>query len=499
MIQVRQSANIIEVAPSCEDLLGGLLTYTHVQTLHGRHAKDRPANLIRRRVYGIEGGKLYTLAGLRSKVLTALKASGRPHRFEDLRPPFPHRPDFDNLLRNIPDLSFRVGQEDALKAMIRWDRGVIVAPTGWGKSFLVRCLSLLYPQAKILVVVPRRDLMEKMYEEFRAFTPRVGRVGGGKAEMDQRLLVSTDKSVLKASLANPEILLFDEVHKAAASKTSEDLAQLRTPYKWFGFSATPYGRTDGADLVIEALFGPAVCHVSYQDAVADGAVVPLNVEMQSLAVGVPERNTCGDAKSGVTKRRRCYWKNGARNRALLSGVEKAKKKYGTPPDAQTLVLVQTLEHAAHISRLLPDVPIIYGSQDSRRVAELVESDLLPPDFQPLSDSRRNELRRAFERGDLRTAIATGVWDTGVDFRALQIVVYASGEVGEIPVVQAFGRASRTHESKDRGIIIDCEDQFDKWARNRALQRMREYRKKGWVIHLPGRGTYRNADHQLALL
>ena len=80
-------------------------------------------------------------------------------------------------------------------------------------------------------------------------------------------------------LINPSdvgILIVDEAHNAASAERADSISKFTNAIRW-GVSATPTGRFDGGDLVLEGLLGPVVCTRTSQDAVKLGALVPLEV------------------------------------------------------------------------------------------------------------------------------------------------------------------------------------------------------------------------------
>ncbi len=138
---------------------------------------------------------------------------------------------------------------------------------------------------------------------------------------------------------------------------------------------------------------------------------------------------------------------------------------------------------------------MYASADKKRIDDYVAEGYLEPEYQRLTDAKRDQMRQAFEAGGLRRVIATKTWGTGVNFVDLDILVYASGEAGEIPIVQWGGRVTRTRAGKEFGVIIDCDDRFSEWALTRARRRVSQYRKLGWKVvqpELENAGNYKQA-------
>ena len=85
----------------------------------------------------------------------------------------------------------------------------------------------------------------------------------------------------------------------------------------FGFSASPRGRTDGADLAIEAMFGPVIYKLPYQEAEAKGNVATITVHVYRVP-GVPIRYD-----NDVAQYRYGIWRNALRNRMVAQAAAAA--------------------------------------------------------------------------------------------------------------------------------------------------------------------------------
>jgi len=91
------------------------------------------------------------------------------------------------------------------------------------------------------------------------------------------------------------------------------------------------------------------------------------------------------------------------------------------------------------------------------------------------------MRNEFESGNMKRVIATGIWNTGVDFTHLKWLIRADGMTSDILSIQTPGRLSRTDDGKSHGTLIDFFDTFDDSLSRRSMTRMRRYRKNGWPI------------------
>jgi len=487
-VVIRRSGNMLEVNPACQEFLGPELKYDHLKlnftpfgSYSGIAKKRKDMELISRMLYRLDGGKLYTTQGALQRIQDTLTRYKIEHTFEDLRTNKTLVPDYENLMRVMPDLIFRYKQDEVLARLVGLDSGVIVAPTAYGKTFIMLMLIALYPKANIIIATPGVPLLESTRRRIQEkVTLQVGTVGGGQ-DCPDRVTLVTYKSLRKAPIAKCDILLIDECHMVPASQTALDLSVISNPVKIFGLTATPRGRSDNAELVMEALIGPVIYTVEYQEAAQAGMVSKIDVKCLSMR-DCPLINTW---KLRVARKRNLYWKNTWRNQAFARRILQEIASRGDP---QVLVLTETLEHAFRMAHALNDqhgsyagFAVVYASMSPARKDEFVAAGLIPESYVPLGPKQRRELLRDFESGKLRRVIATGTWGTGVDFIHLDVVANPSGMSSAITSIQWAGRNSRTHEGKASGILIDSRDRWDTWTSRRAAERIKEYLKKGWTV------------------
>mgnify|MGYP002629947629 FL=1 len=377
--------------------------------------------------------------------------------------------DIDRMARV---LQLRDKQDDCLAALMSSRDGLIVAPTGFGKSFMFSAICMAYPNARIHIVTRRVDVMKRLYGSLSKLIPTIGMVGSGSNRWG-RVTVITADSMHKISHSGEQcadILLYDEAHEAVADSYQAELGKYLKTRK-FGFTASPDGRMDGAHFLLEAIFGPRIFEMSYDQAVKSDLVVPIKVEW----IPVDCVNPCGDL-NGVPKERWGIWRNDVRNSAI---AEKAKT-YGD--DEQVLIMVKSVEHAVYLKQFLPDFKLCYDSMDPPDYQRYIKKGLLTEIDEPLMvPARRESMRVKFERGELKKVISTDVWSTGVDFAQLSVLIRADARASKIVDIQAPGRVSRKHDpsSKKSGLVIDCMDNFDFSFMNRSRSRKLSYKKMGW--------------------
>jgi superfamily II DNA or RNA helicase len=469
-VTIRKSGQLIQVDPDCRALLADELTYQRRKQKGGRYDEVEYETV---QLFAVQDGMLLCPAGLERRVTRLLQdALYRVARIDCDEHALP-APAFDRL-----DL-LRPGQEDMILALVENEMGIIEGPTGAGKSFVIRQVCKLWHEAKVIICSPHSGIVHQTYQELVQLfgTAQVGMVGGGVHDVGKRVLCVVDRSLEHCNLKDCDIFIYDEVHRAAAPKTSEVISHVAKARR-YGFSATPEGRSDRADLATEALFGPVIHKVTYQEVQQTGQIVPISVVKVAAARLTP--TTYDDP---LALERNAVWRNRERNGLVVGAVHWLFENYGR--DLQVLIAVRTVEHAVFLGALLPDWPLCYGSMDVAKRQKYERWGLIKAGDHPISARDRERMQEEFAAGTLRRVIATtssnGVWSTGVDFPHLNALIRADAQAGSIMGIQIPGRVSRKSDGKEEGIVVDFDDGFNPLLRRRADRRFAMYRKKGWTI------------------
>jgi superfamily II DNA or RNA helicase len=254
--------------------------------------------------------------------------------------------------------------------------------------------------------------------------------------------------------------------------------------KFLGLSATTEGRHDNGDKYIEALFGPLIAEVPYQEAVNTGNVVPLDC----WVVPLPEGPNVSKLRMQHIKDRTALWGNQIRNRAIARSVEYAearvaKERACAPKDVQILVMVDKTEHAYRLQQLLPGFEVVTGQVTPETAEEFMREGIMQ-DWQKLcSPKEREQAKQNFAAGKIKRVISTFVWSKGVNFLDLDVLVRADGLGSQIQASQVPGRLSRlgTDGKKVRGVLVDFYDLFSPDMKRRSEERFRSYKQNGWTI------------------
>ena len=429
--------------------------------------------------YRHQGERLIMPVGLWYRLKTMMNETKIPYEYHDLRNKEWPKPDFKNISRQ--GYKLRPGQPELLAKMVTADIGRISNPTGDGKTFLICMFVLLYPKAKILIVTEGLTPFNALFRRLVEVHPNIGRVGGGKHDLRKITLCNRD-SLHKAPLEEFDWILVDECHTMATSNAAPKFSKGNTDAKIFGFSATPTGRHDGSDMLSEVMFGPIIHEVPYQVSRARGNVSQINV----LMFDVPKGPLVGGYQNDITRKRHAYWRNVYRNKCIAYVAKEI-----IPADEQQLIIVDTIEHALRIRKLLPEWAAAYrppqSKKDEKMLKFVVEG--LIKEEAILTKKMLEELELQFEKGGVLKAIANSVWHKAVDFTKLEWLIRADGGRGKIGNLQIAGRLSRLHDDNVKQ-LVDFYDSFDDIPRGRSEARLREYKKQGWTIErraLPAMG------------
>lgn len=420
--------------------------------------------------------RIATMFGFWKLVRDTLKRAGYTVKFKDLTPDKGDK--FKPVWKNIAQYDLREGQPEFVKKILTNRCGRIDCPTGFGKSFMIGIIAALLPKARIDVVTTKLSVLrERIYPELQHMVGDVGLVCTGKNIRNKRVMCWSARSLHKAE-ADADIVFGDECHELAADSSAAQLVRWQNSRN-FGLSASHNMRYDGKDHRMHGVFGPIIYKVSYSEAESANLVVPIRCKWSSVNLDTNPASRV-DPSDTVGLKRHGFWRNDYRNAIIAEDARTYDK------DTQVLIVVETIEHAMNLKKHLPEFTLVYRENGilERDKQKYVKQGCISPS-EPIVDLELRQKRtKDFESGKLKKAIVTSIWNVGVSFNKLQVLMRADGSSSSINDVQIPGRVSRIHDGKEYGVVHDYLDQFDARLARRASKRATNYKQMGWDQDFP---------------
>jgi len=337
------------------------------------------------------------------------------------------------------------------------DRGVVAVTTGAGKTFLsyLCMLDLLNRNRKvqIVVVVPTLALLDQWYvgleEDLGVHQTQIATFSGrGRERSPSRLnllVINTAREVAPAiAAAGPSFLIVDECHRASGPVNS--LALRGDHSATLGLSATPEGTYDNSfDERVAPLLGPVIYRYGYDEAYADGVIVPFELKNVNIPLVSSEQREYDVLSQRVAKTRselrrgldvseklknllirRSGVSASARNRVPVA-IRLAVDNAG----ARTIIFHERIAAAEAISDGLRNAGLTVALYHSR-----------------LSDPLRRSNLRLFRRGGTDVLVTCRALDEGFNVPEARVAIIASSTASPRQRIQRLGRILRPAQGKD---------------------------------------------------
>lgn len=333
-------------------------------------------------------------------------------------------------------------------------RGVVVLPTGAGKSYVGQ-MAIEMVQRSTLVVAPTIDLMNQWYDLLcAAFGEQVGLIGGGYYEL-QDLTVTTYDSAYNHMdrLGNRwGLVIFDECHHLPGEMYSHAAEMCLAPYR-LGLTATPE-RSDGRHVLLEELIGPLVYLKGIKE-LAGEHLADYVTERVTVALTPEEETEYKQARGtfynfvvdhGIVLDGLAGWhrfvRESARSRqgrqAMLAHQRSKKLALGTSAKLRTLDFLLK-KHARE--------RVIIFTSDNDTVYAISAAFLIPAITHQTPTKERKAILEDFNRGDYLALATSKVLNEGVNVPEASVAIILSGSGSIREHVQRLGRVLRKREGK----------------------------------------------------
>jgi superfamily II DNA or RNA helicase len=346
-------------------------------------------------------------------------------------------------------------QREAVETWLRTGRrGVVVLPTGTGKTF-VAVLCIAKVNRPTLVVTPTIDLMNQWYAELvDLFGVEVGLLGGGYYDFKQLTVTTYDSAYIRLEQwANKfGLIVFDECHHLPGPTYALAAIGALAPFR-LGLTATPE-RADGGEQILPELIGPIVFRREIKELsgeyLADYQTRRVYVEL------TPEE---------LERYRRCreeYRQFIASRGINLSGPNGWQRfvfEASRSPDGWRALRAyreqKRIERAASgkfaaLENLLKqhaaERTIIFTA-DNATVYQIARRYLVPAITHQTKIKERKKILERFHCGEYSIVVTSQVLNEGVDVPAASVGIVLSGTSSTRENVQRLGRILRKYQGK----------------------------------------------------
>lgn len=314
-----------------------------------------------------------------------------------------------------------------------WQKGVVVLPTGTGKTIL-SALDVKRLGGRALFFVHRLDILKQSLDAYRRVWPpvKIGILTGEVKENEHNcdvLFASKD------TLRQPETLLsfkpntfdyivVDEVHHGQ-SLSYKDIFSYFTPRFMLGMTATP-DRLDRKD-IFELFDYQKIYEVTLQEAIDDGYLVPYDYYGLTDDIDYSRIRFEG-------------------NRYRVADLEKLL----IVPKRNEAILSEYLDKGNRDKAIGFCVSI----KHAERMAELFQKHGIPAAAVTSETPNRDELIERFRNNELNVAFTVDLFNEGMDFPNVRVLLFLRPTESKTVFTQQLGRGLRLCDGKERVRILD---------------------------------------------
>ena len=333
-------------------------------------------------------------------------------------------------------------------------RGLILLPTGTGKSFVAE-MAIMETQRSTLILAPTIDLMHQWHDNLTSsFRVPVGLLGGGFYQVED-LTVSTYDSarIHMERLGNRfGMLVFDEAHHLPGPSYMFAAECSLAPFR-LGLTAT-LERPDGRHQLLDDVCGPVVYSRSIRELsghyLADYEVFKIVVEMSPDEFD--EYTACrGQYKAFVNaKGIRFSGPNGWSEFVKMSSrSQEGRRALKSFLRAKQLALSSPskMEHLEGLLRKHGKDRVIIFTNDNESVYRISRRFLLPAITHKTDGKERKELLARFNSGEYPCLVSSRVLNEGVNIPEANVGIVLSGTSSVREHVQRLGRILRKAPEK----------------------------------------------------
>lgn len=355
-------------------------------------------------------------------------------------------------------------QLTAVQRSLQFGRGIILQPTGSGKTPTIGTLAYTIwkqnnCQGFVLILVPDRGLAGKTYEDFLNFGITNVTRWYDKYTPDTRqnfiitshkiLYVNPDRSIpiIKNALA----VICDEVHTInRGCKINKILASCST-YRKFGFTGTLPDAVENTWNAI-GMTGPVIAQDEAVDLTKRGFIADVKVKILRIKYKDQPPTGKGSYIDDYLAEADFLYSHPYRNEVIKQIVAKIPKN--------CLILVERKSHGVDLAEIIKETgKQVFFVQGSVEVDE------------------RAEIIKVMEQNDDVVCIAmTQIFRQGISIDNIHYLMLAALGKARSRLIQSIGRGRRKPSIKNNLVVFDIVDEL-KYSSKHSMQRYKIYKQE----------------------
>lgn len=407
--------------------------------------------------------------GLLPEVCSIIKKLGYAHKIYDKREPIRWKyeqigPDFLQQFNPDEKVTLRDFQVELVNKCIKYGRGIIQAPTGAGKTFIMTALlKCLDEDTNVLFITKNASLVDQNWKIMKKWgVPNLGRWYGRYKEKNGIMCITAHKKTfesLDSLLPHFQVLLVDEIHECASDVPVRAYKKMTNAYIRLGFSATPFRWQKSSvnkvqKYLIKGLFGP----VFKVDAAGEEKLLTAKVLQ----------------KRGILSKSRCIFypinepdlKHETYQDAVLYGIEKnihlheVIRKLALTLKGRTLIIVERIDQGEQLHNMIPNSYWIHGKDSLKKRSPVIEQ---------LNNSK-----------NCIAIVIRHIITSGIDIK-IHNLINACAIESKHNIIQQIGRGLRVADDKDVLNYIGFIYNINKYLYEHSKSIIRALKKEGHEI------------------
>ncbi len=352
-------------------------------------------------------------------------------------------------------------QAEALAAwQARGSRGVVVLPTGAGKSQLA-LMAIDARRRSTLIVAPTLELVRQWYDLLRtSFGVEVGVIGGGEYSVEPLTVTTYDSAYLHMEHLGARfgLLVFDECHHLPSTAYAGAARMALAPFR-LGLTATPE-RTDGKEALLTELVG-AIAYRKEIVELAGDFLAEYDTERIEVELAPAERAEHDAARATY---RAFVEKNGIRMSSPRGWADFVMAAARSPAGREAMAGYRRqrelafcapakLDFVEHLLARHVHQPVLIFTADNATCYAVARRFLIPAITHQTKIKERSELLAGLSEGRYGALVTSKVLNEGVDIPAASVAIVLSGSGSVREHVQRLGRILRKQGDK-RAVLYE---------------------------------------------